>query len=65
MILTYIISSPGTVDALEKEQQEGAGSEPDQTIEILMSDLDPEVMDIFTRVASANAAEATKVRVTT
>ncbi|PSN54906.1 S-adenosylmethionine decarboxylase proenzyme [Blattella germanica] len=34
--------------------------EPDQTLEILMSDLDPEVMNIFTRDESSSAAEATQ-----
>lgn len=56
----------GTVDALEKEQSEvghRGASEPDQTIEILMSDLDPAVMDIFTRATSKTAAEATRVRI--
>jgi S-adenosylmethionine decarboxylase len=36
-------------------------SEADQTLEIMMSDLDPEVMAIFTKQFSANAAEATQV----
>ncbi|XP_050347586.1 S-adenosylmethionine decarboxylase proenzyme [Nymphalis io] len=62
--LYTLLPLEGTVDALEKEQQNvGIGCEslePDQTIEILMSDLDPAVMDIFTRAASANAAEATR-----
>ncbi|XP_057374410.1 S-adenosylmethionine decarboxylase proenzyme-like isoform X1 [Daphnia carinata] len=35
-------------------------SEADQTLEIMMSDLDPEVMKIFTKQFSANAAEATQ-----
>lgn len=35
--------------------------EPDQTIEILMTDLDPEVMAIFTKEECKNGAEATKV----
>jgi S-adenosylmethionine decarboxylase len=39
--------------------------EPDQTLEILMSDLDPEVMNIFTREESSSAAEATQVCITT
>lgn len=56
----------GTVAALEKEHREASAgceaSEPDQTIEILMSDLDPEVMSIFTRAHSETAAQATKVR---
>ena len=35
--------------------------EPDQTLEVLMTDLDPEVMRIFTREGSSSAAEATQV----
>lgn len=35
--------------------------EPDQTLEILMTDLDPEIMSIFTKEESLNATEATKV----
>lgn len=35
--------------------------EPDQTIEILMTDLDPDVMAIFTKEECANAKEATDV----
>ncbi|KAG6464255.1 S-adenosylmethionine decarboxylase proenzyme [Manduca sexta] len=62
--LYTLLPLAGTVDALEKEQRDaGSGcgaSEPDQTIEILMSDLDPAVMDIFTRAYSADAAQATK-----
>lgn len=37
-------------------------AEPDQTLEIMMSELDPEVMKIFTKQFSATAAEATQVR---
>ncbi|KAI5636563.1 adenosylmethionine decarboxylase domain-containing protein [Phthorimaea operculella] len=64
--LYTLLPLEGTVDALEKEQREVnlcESSEPDQTIEILMSDLDPEVMDIFTRANSDTAAQATKVSV--
>lgn len=35
--------------------------EPDQTLEILMTELDPDVMSIFTREECLDAAEATKV----
>lgn len=35
--------------------------EPDQTLEILMTDLDPEIMSIFSKEESLNATEATKV----
>lgn len=38
-------------------------AEPDQTLEILMSDLDPAVMSIFTREECSSAAEATQVKV--
>ncbi|CAH0400733.1 unnamed protein product [Chilo suppressalis] len=61
--LYTLLPLEGTVDALEKEQREVVDrcqSEPDQTIEILMSDLDPAVMDIFTRAASTDATQATK-----
>lgn len=35
--------------------------EADQTLEILMTELDPDIMSIFTREECLNAAEATKV----
>jgi S-adenosylmethionine decarboxylase len=35
-------------------------AEPDQTLEILMSELDPAVMRIFTREECSTAAEATR-----
>lgn len=35
--------------------------EPDQTIEILMTELDPQIMSIFTKDESANAKDATEV----
>lgn len=35
--------------------------EPDQTLEILMTDLDPDVMAIFTREECLKASEATQV----
>ncbi|XP_028131945.1 S-adenosylmethionine decarboxylase proenzyme isoform X2 [Diabrotica virgifera virgifera] len=34
--------------------------EPDQTLEIMMTDLDPEIMSIFTKEECLNATEATK-----
>ncbi|XP_022119356.1 S-adenosylmethionine decarboxylase proenzyme [Pieris rapae] len=61
--LYTLLPLEGTVDALEKEQREVTDREipePDQTIEILMSELDPAVMDIFTRANSADSAQATK-----
>ena len=39
----------------------GLSPEADQTLEIMMSDLDPEVMKIFTKQVSATATEATQV----
>ena len=35
--------------------------EPDQTIEILMTELDPEIMETFTKKRCRNGREATKV----
>ena len=35
--------------------------DPDQTIEILMTELDPKIMEIFTKAQSASSREATKV----
>lgn len=37
--------------------------DPDQTIEILMTDLDPDVMSIFTKDECNSAKEATEVRI--
>jgi len=41
-------------------QSGAAAAAADQTLEIMMSDLDPEVMKIFTKQYSATAAEATR-----
>jgi len=38
-------------------------TEADQTLEIMMSELDPEVMKIFTKKCSATATEATQVSI--
>lgn len=38
-------------------------TEPDQTIEILMTELDPQIMSIFTKEESANAKDATEVNI--
>jgi S-adenosylmethionine decarboxylase len=35
--------------------------DPDQTLEVLMSDLDPQVMAIFSKEQSSSAADATHV----
>ena len=37
-------------------------TEPDQTIEILMTDLDPEIMETFTKSKALNGVEATEVK---
>lgn len=37
---------------------------PDQTLEILMHDLDPKVMQLFTKAQSTSATDATEVSVT-
>ncbi|GBP56477.1 S-adenosylmethionine decarboxylase proenzyme [Eumeta japonica] len=62
--LYTLLPLEGTVDALEAEQRErerrGPAGEPDQTLEILMSDLDPEVMALFSRAACTDAAHASK-----
>lgn len=70
--LYTLLPLEGTVGALEKEQSEqkmleqGATeegesyNEPDQTIEMLMSDLDPDTMDIFTRQMCIDGKDATK-----
>lgn len=44
------------VECLEKEKHTA-----DQTLEILMTQLDPNVMQIFTKEHSANANQATQV----
>lgn len=44
------------VECFGKEKQK-----PDQTLEILMTNLDPDVMQIFTKEQSANATQATQV----
>lgn len=36
-------------------------TEPDQTIEILMTELDPKIMSIFTKEECAKAKDATEV----
>lgn len=36
-------------------------NEPDQTIEILMTELDPQIMSIFTKEECAKAKDATEV----
>lgn len=49
-----------TLNPLERYLSQQAEIESDQTIEILMSELDPKVMEIFTKAKSANGREATK-----
>ena len=45
----YTLNKPVSID------------EPDQTLEIIMTKLDPDVMSIFTREVSTSAEDATKV----
>lgn len=45
---------------LNKEKSVDEPSEPDQTLEILMTHLDPEVMALFTRDVCSSADEATQ-----
>ncbi|XP_076163974.1 S-adenosylmethionine decarboxylase [Ptiloglossa arizonensis] len=45
---------------LNKEKSLDEPSEPDQTLEILMTHLDPEIMTIFTRDVCSSADEATR-----
>ncbi|BES87433.1 unnamed protein product [Nesidiocoris tenuis] len=47
-------------DSNNNREQEGKSLNPDQTLEILMTDLDPRLMAIFTKKQSANAEEATR-----
>lgn len=51
-----------TLNPIPKRNERPALSldEPDQTLEILMTDLDPEIMAIFTKEECLNATEATK-----
>jgi S-adenosylmethionine decarboxylase len=37
--------------------------DPDQTIEVLMTDLDPDIMSIFNKEECNDAKEATQVRI--
>lgn len=45
-----------TVECFGKDKQN-----PDQTLEILMTQLDPNIMQIFTKDQSANSNQATQV----
>lgn len=45
------------------ESLQDPNPDPDQTIEVLMTDLDPKIMSIFTKDESADAKEATLVSV--
>ena len=51
-----------TLNPFDKIVSGRLDEEPDQTIEILMTELDPSIMDIFTREKCANGREATKVQ---
>ena len=53
-----------TLNPLDKYLSGHVDVEPDQTIEILMTDLDPKVMALFTKNRVKTGPEATKVHVT-
>ena len=50
-----------TLNPLNKFLSGRVDVEPDQTIEILMTELDPEIMETFTKKRCRNGREATKV----
>jgi hypothetical protein len=50
-----------TLNPLDRYLTGQVDLEPDQTIEILMTELNPEIMKIFSREFSKNGKEATKV----
>jgi len=54
-----------TLNPLNHYQSDGTADEPDQTIEILMTELNPKVMDIFVKKNVAQASEATMVNLFT
>ncbi|XP_055305684.1 S-adenosylmethionine decarboxylase proenzyme isoform X2 [Sitodiplosis mosellana] len=57
----YTYNREGGIAAQQYENVgNGLSIEPDQTIEILMTDLDPDVMAIFTKEECKNATEATQ-----
>lgn len=65
----YTLSRRGVSEALVNEMSLANNllieslqvPDPDQTIEVLMTDLDPKIMEIFTKQMSADAKEATLV----
>lgn len=66
----YTLSRRGVGEALANEISNGSNiiiepfdvPDPDQTIEVLMTDLDPKVMSLFTKEISGDAKEVTQVR---
>lgn len=50
-----------TLNPLPQCHRQRLSAPDDQTLEILMTDLDPEIMSIFTKEECLNATEATKV----
>lgn len=48
-------------DNMRFDEKNCLNTDPDQTIEILMTDLDPQVMSVFTKECSASALQATQV----
>lgn len=55
--ISYNNNNDARLDYLSEEKLK---VEPDQTLEVLMTDLDPKVMSIFTKKNSSSAAEATQ-----
>lgn len=55
------IDQPSQLPSTQFDSANLPSIEPDQTIEILMTDLDPDIMSIFTKEECKSATEATKV----
>lgn len=59
----YLYTLNPIIDSIESDVDAvKADQEADQTLEILMTDLDPDIMAIFTRDECGSALEATKVK---
>ncbi len=52
-----------TLNPLDRYVTGRVDVEPDQTIEILMTELDPDVMKLFTKMGVKDGREATKVKI--
>lgn len=57
----YTVNRSGSDLSCSIENEISKDVDPDQTIEILMTELDPEVMAIFTKEECSKAKEATEV----